>query len=283
VATAVVPQLAVSLGWKVAFYILGLTALGFACVWATFAQAMPETPERENKPAVGGNFNFNLNLPPARVAFAPSVWCCIVQHSCFNGSKYFFAAWAPLYFWKVFAMPADQSGLWLSPPQIVGALFPVVWGLAERHLLRRTSLLHSRRCFDVIGFVGSAACVLAMAWLHHTSSTTPAAVCLLLCVQAACITAHAAGFKSNYNEITVTYAGLLMGVGNTVATMATYAVPVVAAHVLERKEDNWPALLVSIACLNFVGLAAGCFTSVLNLDNDRNSSGSGRDKNTKQD
>jgi hypothetical protein len=225
------------------FLFIGIGDFMFTCLWALFARVKPAGTHR--------NAKFTTNVKGSSLRWSPSA---IVLH----GLKYFFSAWvrvrvmlrrrAPLYYLEVFSpcqrMKVDFFWLSLSPPLLVVAFSPLLWTMMEGTILARGSLLTSRR---PLVFWGTRAAI------HHVAywrcCITPIGVMLfliwvVLCVNSICGAAHASGFKSNYNELTVIYAGLLMGCSNTVATAATYVVPI---------GGNRPAPRTVIACLNVLG------------------------------
>ena len=119
-------------------------------------------------------------------------------------------------------------------------------------------LLFSRKLFAAIGFVGMMASAWGLAYVHGKPFQSPLVVGFFLCANSAALAAHGFGFKSNYLDVTTTHQGILaycfsstmstistismsitdpksfcrlhllgilMGVGNMIATASTYIIP----------------------------------------------------------
>mmetsp|Transcript_104122 Transcript_104122/g.335716 ORF Transcript_104122/g.335716 Transcript_104122/m.335716 type:complete len:459 (-) Transcript_104122:128-1504(-) len=284
------------LGWSTTFLVIGAISAAYTLLWMALAQSRPGGGAGGSAPAAKAQANGagqegkqepKGDEPPAQqpssllLLLHTSVWAAILQHMSFNGSKYFFSSWAPTYYYQHFGMGPGSSAAYLSMVQAVGVVAPFMWRQVDRGVHKASrSLLFARRFFGGLGFGGGGACVLALAWLHASGKAlfaerAPLATALLLCVNSTFVTAHAFGFKPNYNDLTKKHSGFLMGFGNMLATGMTYVVPLGAAYAMEATGNNWAALFVAIAALNVFGaVVALCGTSVRLLDGELQS-GSG--------
>lgn len=58
------------------------------------------------------------------------------------------------------------------------------------------------------------------------------------------------------------YGGVVSGVGNTVASVASYAGPLVVAHILKEHNNNWSLIFSTVAAANVIAAVAFCTLSV---------------------
>jgi MFS family permease len=261
-AAGIMPVLASFFGWRNACIVIGFVDLAFTMIWLAFAQSSHGNTAAEESDSMK-----RFAVPPRSLAMRVPVLAVIFQHSCYNGSKYFFSSWMPYYFKMTFGMLPDAAGLYISPAYLIGIVAPMVWAAAEEKVLAKTSILVSRRFFAAVAFTCNCATIATMIILHRSGLMTPGIMSALLCFVSFWMTAHSFGFKANYNDLTVMYAGLFMGVGNTFATLATYVIPVATGYAMAGYGDQWPGVFMGIACLDVFGALVGVtFTAVSNLD-----------------
>lgn len=260
-------------GWGPTFVFVGVIASAFTVIWALFAKSRPGgSAAADATPAPHSKDGSDASLMQAAglVLYLP-VWAVIVQHMCFNGNKYFFTAWMPMYFDKNFNIGPERSAGYLSVEKFVGIGAAYLFRFVEKAALQRegTSLLSARRLFAGLGFTLNALSVMGLAWVcrFRAHPAAPVATSVLLCFNSVGLAAHSFGFKPNYLDITARFSGALMGVGNTFATAMTYVVPLGAAYMVEAAGGDWSGLFVSVALLNVGGGLVGvCLTSTERLD-----------------
>jgi hypothetical protein len=66
---------------------------------------------------------------------------------------------------------------------------------------------------------------------------------------------HSCGFKANYLDLTQRHGGILAGVGNMLASIASSAGPVITSGALADDPDDWGRLFRALLTLNFAGAA----------------------------
>merc|ERR1712217_899957 len=93
--------------------------------------------------------------------------------------------------------------------------------------LRRAQLsdIGCRRISTVFGFLVPAICFLI---LPRARTATEAALCFTAALGFFAL--HPSGFKANYMDVTLTRGGLVSGVGNTIASIASSAGPLIVAR-----------------------------------------------------
>lgn len=252
------PFLASWFGWQIAFYAMGFITFVFACVWHLFAHDSPSSclqasPEEvaflnvaKSKQAESdeGPFPWNLLLcsPVLTVYFA---------HCNFNFLRYFVYSWMMTFLVDVVRVRNELAGFYMMWPQVVDGFSSLMVGAVADTLCKRgLSLAACRRLFGGTGFVLSGVGILACGACEQGIDV---AVCL--CIIAFGQSLQNAGYKTNYLDITSTYSGTIMGVGNMLATGASVLAPVGGAEILARTGGSWPALFSILFCVSIASAA----------------------------
>ena len=130
------------------------------------------------------------------------------------------------------------------------------------------SQVATRRLFSTAGFVGSGASLWATAMVEEAWMVTA-----LLCLYQGFNNLQGVGFKLSYLELTQRHSGVLAGGGNTLATFATFAGPLLTVRVLEATGNSWAAMFVvlaafqaSAAALYAVFISTECVDGLLEGD-----------------
>jgi len=189
---------------------------------------------------------------------AAPVLAVFSAHSVHNFVRYFLMAWMPTYYREVLGASHDASAVLLLTPELVGLLVSIGSAHLGRHLQRSGLLtaLASRRLFASTAFVG-AACGLWMA----SEMTTVAGVTACLCLVQGLATLQGLGYGANYLDVSKYNGGVVTGVGNTVATGASFLAPIFASWVLSSEgsqgawAEDWRHLFHSFAASNILGVA----------------------------
>ncbi|CAK0858935.1 unnamed protein product [Prorocentrum cordatum] len=107
---------------------------------------------------------------------------------------------------------------------------------------------------------------------------TPSACVFALTLAAASQGVHSCGFKANYLDLTSAHSGALAGIGNTFASIASAAGPVITSAALARAPGDWESLFGGLFMLNVSGAAVVLlWLCVENLDTRRKPSEDGKD------
>lgn len=257
-ATALCPGFAQLFGWRCLYRTLAAVAAFVALVWGLLAtDPAPAAPARK-EPGKG--------LAALKIFAFAGPWALFWAHSIFNYANYFLNAWLPSMFVERFrGIDAGSAGVYLVWPELVGtAVRFLAAAFADRHLLQagRASLHSVRRWASAAAFMLQGL-FLTMA----VRQEAPLPCALLLVAASASAGLHSCGFKANYLDLTTEHSGALAGVGNTLASVASAAMPVVTSSALLLFPGGWGQLFALLFFLNCTGaLVVLLFLSVANLD-----------------
>eukprot|EP00933_Yihiella_yeosuensis_P050226 TRINITY_DN479_c6_g1_i1.p1 TRINITY_DN479_c6_g1~~TRINITY_DN479_c6_g1_i1.p1 ORF type:complete len:520 (+),score=81.57 TRINITY_DN479_c6_g1_i1:90-1649(+) len=275
-----VNTLAVAVGWRSTYHIIGGLSMAFVLLWhllaaeeprkcffisrselefleANIAKPQPNKlkvePEDSEKPepkeATKDNDSPGLLGLPMSIATHSSLWAVFYAHIAFNYGAYYLTNWSPTYYAEVLKISPAEAKYHLMMPHITNlaakSLNPLLVKCAERCGF---SLLGSRKLFTASGFALSALALLPVHQLRHWN---PFVSTVLFSLANACFGLAPSGFKSNYLDITEKYVGVISGYGNTLGTVASWVGPQLVAYFLHEFQ-SWDVVLASVAIVNFL-------------------------------
>lgn len=253
--------LAMRFGWGVTIQFYGFLALGYALAWERCTYDPPE-PTSSLTRVTCLEAGVSVEETPAALGACEGVrhtclWAIYLAHFVFNYGVYFFNSWSATYYLETFAMRPEQAGVHLALPHAVNLMIKILINPALQRLLQTNgcSELICRRVFSGVGFVVPAMCFLAIPFAR-----SPYMVTFLFCVDVGFLALHPSGFKANYMDVTVTHSGIVSGIGNTIASMASSFGPLAVAWMREST-GTWTAALNSVGIANLLAAVLFCTLS----------------------
>lgn len=240
------PVIIVALGWRALFYISGVLGGIWVVAWTAKAADRPEdsagVSPRElatilaDRPAAARA----ERVPWHRIFCEPAVWAIILAHFCHNWGFNILLLWLPTYLDQIFRVPLARIGGLALIPWVVtfGASNAGGW-IADTlagHGLGATTV---RKLTQTVAFALAAAPLLVL-----PAAGSPAAAIALVSVSAAANSLGLAAFGVNHLDVGPRYAGVLMGISNTIATIPG---------------------IVGVAATGFIWRATGAFDAVFYL------------------
>src|SRR5262249_2531388 len=128
-----------------------------------------------------------------RLLTKPAVWALIINHFCNNWSLYVLLTWLPSYFRKVQGLSISGAGLASAAPWLtMFILFNIVAWLADRLIRGGVSVTAVRKVSQVIGLLGSAACLLLVIYVTDVVTAQ-----WLMCGAVGLLAFNGSGFAPN--------------------------------------------------------------------------------------
>lgn len=244
-------------GWQYIFYFFGLIALAWCYFWMKRVQdypAMdPDITTDELTLLQRDAVNQNIYVVPWREILSSSpVWAVIAAHFCQNWGFYTMMTQLPRILKDLapnFEM--EKAGFLAGLPYLImgGTL---IWGGQLADYLRKErnmDTLTVRRRFCVAGFIGQAV-FLVLASL----ATSPTLLIGYLSVSIGLGGICWAGFSVNHLDLAPQYAGHLMGISNTLATLPGMVAPLIAGMIVQHGyASEWNIIFYSTALIYAVG------------------------------
>ncbi|CAE7254670.1 PHT4 [Symbiodinium natans] len=272
------PILASWLGWQLTFVVYGGLSSCFCIAWLGIASSLPSsspfmsTTELQmlisegvvsnSHQAKGGRGDVKVQGLSWRMFFSPPVLAVCYAHAVFNFGRYFLYGWIPTFYNQVLGVPAATAAFYMTCLQVADAFVKLVVAPFADQLVAsgRLSILGLRRLLSCIGFLGFGGAMGLCSLI-----TSPALVTAALVVGKSAASCHAAGFKTNYLDISRAHTGSISGFGNTLATLSSTAAPLIAGTVIQA--SGWSSMFSICFAVNVSGaLVFGLLSSATNLD-----------------
>eukprot|EP00041_Stephanoeca_diplocostata_P024263 m.609471 g.609471 ORF g.609471 m.609471 type:complete len:472 (-) comp22489_c0_seq6:1685-3100(-) len=290
IAMGISPLLCTAFGWRQTCTMFAVAVMGFTVLWQSRAASTPsscsyitkeEMDELSRTVVVDDGKNadtkaapmersrrsltslFQIPHVPLVILLHPSALAVFASHAIYNFGRYFLYFWMPSFFNEELGLSPKVAGFYLILPELCGAVFTAVGGWLATEMAKKegASLLHTRKLFSIVGFVGAGSAMLILA-----VASGPGLACLALCLEGSLNAMHGSGFKANYQDLTTTYRGAVSGAGNTVATMASTFGPLLIARLLSDYQ-SWPMNFIFIASVFYMGAVIYArFADVASLD-----------------
>jgi sugar phosphate permease len=254
--------------WRYIFLVFG----GFSTVWLPFyyrhVSSKPEQHpriSRDEKEFIvstrSSSGRANESIPWRTLLTNQHLWAIYVAHFSFNYSWYVLLGWLPTYIHEHLGLDLKENELLAATPYICGYCGLLVGGKVSDLLIARGfRTLHVRRCMNSIASFVPALCLYLLQF-----SKEPVVTILLLSGALFTGRASTSGFWINMIDVGPEYAGEIMGMSNTIATVPGILGNLITGYILKQTQ-SWNtvfnvAALVSI----FGGVVFACFSTDRNV------------------
>ena len=255
-------------GWPSPFYIFGGLGIIWSLGWLWSIRDTPAqhpTISKEEKIYIeaycshlGEESSTTLKDVPWK-SFATSlpVWAIVVGHTCSNWVFYTLVTEIPTYLKDVLHLPASLNGLVTSLPYV--CIFLTCFFSAFLADYLRTNWLSTkvvRKLYYGGGFVTSVACLATISFVGCDTTL----VVMLLCLAVGLSGFAQNGYIVNHVDIAPPFAGILMGITNTVATLPGIISPVITGFIIieESSIATWQIVFLISCGVAIFGLLFFC-------------------------
>eukprot|EP00112_Aurelia_sp_Birch-Aquarium-sp1_P022983 Seg668.1 transcript_id=Seg668.1/GoldUCD/mRNA.D3Y31 product=Sialin protein_id=Seg668.1/GoldUCD/D3Y31 len=260
-------------GWPSVFYIFGGLGILWFFAWSLLVTSIPEEHPRisseELKYIIRQRGGYNANkkeeqpTPWKSIWTSIPVWSIVITHTCHNWTFYTFLTCLPSYFKEVLNFPIQENGLLSALPYLVAFISALVVGqLAD--FLRYRGILGTgkvRKLMSSIGLFIPSGLLVVTSYMGCSQITVAVA---LVTTSVGFLGFNNAGFLINHLDIASKYAGILLGITNTVATIPGFLGPQVVGILTENKptREQWQKVFfISAAISTFGGIIFVIFSS----------------------
>jgi ACS family sodium-dependent inorganic phosphate cotransporter len=234
------------LGWPWVFYLFGLTGLIWSAAWYRLVTSNPEDHPRVSAEELQyirqgqQPTSPTHTIPWARFFRAPAFWALLCAHFCTNWTWYTFLTWLPTYLVQARGFSLEQMGTVAMLPYLA----MIVFGNLIQH---GTSITTVRKLSQTLTFLGAA---LFLFLLTHT--TTPGLTVLSITLGLGFLACFSSGMGINHLDIGPKYAGVLVGLTNTAATIPGILAPVITGFIVKFTGD-WNTVFYLAIVVMLVG------------------------------
>lgn len=249
------PMIIAAFGWPALFYISGVLGLVWVLAWMLAAADRPEDSRHISAAeiaAITSSRNAEARagrVPWAKIVREKAVWAIVLAHFCSNFGFNILLLWLPTYLHHTFGVTVARVGIYSIVPWI--ATFVVVnsggW-IADAMLLRGTSVGATRKLMQSCAFGIGALPLLAL-----PAARSPGAAIALITISAAANGLGLAAYGVNHLDVGPTYAGVLMGISNTIAAIPGIIGVAVTGFIVQAS-GSFAAVFYLIAAVDAIGL-----------------------------
>ncbi len=247
---------AVRYGWPAVFYVSGALGALWLIAWALKGGNGPEDARGvsaaeldlivSDRPSLARP----QSIPWAAILRERAVWAIVLAHVCNNWGFYILLLWLPTYLNRALHVPVERIGEYSLVPWAATFVVGNFAGwLSDRMLARGMPVTAVRKIIQTAGFALGA-----MPLLFLPGITNPATAVALVTVSACCSAMSLAAFGINHLDVGPRYAGILMGISNTVATVPGI-IGVAATGLILGITGSFSAIFYLTAAVYLLGLA----------------------------
>ena len=242
--------------WQGAFYLYGVLGVAWFLVWALRGRSSPDTVASwheapENAAAQGAEAVSPTSYPKLTIAGmlrSRAVWAIAVAHIAINWSLYLVLSWFPTFVNREMGADLQLAGLLaLAPTTMSLIMAPLAGRLFDGLIARGMNRLAVRRVLQSLAFAG-----IAIAMLLLTVGDSLIFSVTIITVSNALTALSVGGFATNHLDIAPNQSGLLMGVTNTLAALASSASVFVSGWILDIT-GSWDAVFQTAAGVSVFG------------------------------
>ncbi|KAK3744228.1 hypothetical protein RRG08_017090 [Elysia crispata] len=254
-------------GWASIFYISGIGYLLWVVAWFWFAADSPDQhkyiSERERiyiTSSIGkGGIKRVRHTPWLAMLRSVPLWAILIAHSCSNYTNYTLLTSLPTFMKESLNFDIKANGALTALPYIFQFLTALVVGqVADRIRERRVmSTKNVRKLFQSISLVGAGLFVSIMGLMGCEERYVAIA---MLCLGFTLYSASIAGYLCNHLDLAPSYAGLLLGITNTMATVPGIIAPTIAGILTpEGTAQEWRNVFYLCTAVAFLGMLLFAF------------------------
>ncbi|CAF0896316.1 unnamed protein product [Rotaria sordida] len=252
-------------GWPSAFYVFGiLSCIWFIC-WCFFGFNAPnEHPRISNKERLF----LNKHIPPRppkhratpwkKIACCPPVYAIAIMHICYNFTYYTLLTSLPTYFSTILKFDLQQSGFTFALPYCVQFLVTIIVGqIVDRLRVRKTfSITTLRKTQTIIGTIGACGFLIAIGYMG--CDRFRAVICCVLAV--GFLGFHTCGAIISHLDVASNYAGTIVGITNSLATIPGFVGPYVVGAITKNNQtvEAWRLIFNISAGIGAFGSLVYC-------------------------
>lgn len=241
--------LAGNLGWESVFYVMG----GLSCIWLVLwvwliqdnpnKQSLISAEERNmimtslsnedpNAPAGGGGHGGGSSkypVPWKKVLTSMPFWAILIAHTCNNWGWYMLLIELPFYMKQVLKFNIKENAVVTALPFLTMWFFSMVLSKTLDHLREKGKITTTiaRKTATLIASVVPLVCLFALCYIGCQRGAAVA----LMGIGITAIGGMFCGFLGNHIDLAPNFAGTLMALTNTAATLPGIIVPVFVGQI----------------------------------------------------
>lgn len=248
------------LDWTYVFYLFGAIGLVWFALWALLVFNSPNDHPRiseQERLYIISSLKNELStstdqIPWRSIVTSVPLLAIVVAHFSYNWTFYTLLTLLPTYMKDVLGFSIKQNGMLSALPYIGCAIMAVLSGQFADYLRekRNCATVKVRKALSLVGMIGPAIFLVAAGFTgcNYTLAVT------FLTISSSLGGVSASGFNINHLDIAPSYAGILLGITNTFATIPGMVGPVIARSLTANNTmEEWQTVFYIAAAINLFG------------------------------
>ncbi|XP_076668137.1 major facilitator superfamily transporter 9 isoform X2 [Andrena cerasifolii] len=246
------------LGWPSVFYVFGAAGLVWFFFWWVIVKDKPEDDpwiseaELEYiKSSLGNRKDEKIRHPWKAMLKSPPVWAIVAAHFSENWGFYTMLTQLPTFMNDVLDFKLDKTGYLSALPYLAMTLVVQSSGhladyLRAKNIMTTTQV---RKVFNCGAFVFQTIFMTCTAFI-----LTPAGVVICITIAVGLGGFAWSGFGVNHLDIAPKHASVLMGIGNTFATLPGVVSPILTGFIVQNKSPGeWRIVFIIAGAVYLLG------------------------------
>ncbi|XP_030715174.1 sialin isoform X1 [Globicephala melas] len=247
------------MNWTYVFYLFGIVGIIWFILWIWLVSDTPETHKTISPyekeyilSSLRNQLSSQKSVPWVPMLKSLALWAIVVAHFSYNWTFYTLLTLLPTYMKEVLRFNIQENGFLSAVPYLGCWLCMILSGQAADNLRAKWnfSTLCVRRVFSLIGMIGPAVFLVAAGFIGCDYSLAVAFLTISTTLGGFC----SSGFSINHLDIAPSYAGILLGITNTFATIPGMIGPIIARSLTpENTVGEWQTVFCLAAAVNVFG------------------------------
>jgi MFS transporter, ACS family, solute carrier family 17 (sodium-dependent inorganic phosphate cotransporter), other len=255
IALLISPVIVIALGWPAVFYISGALGLVWLVAWQLKAADGPEECRGVSSDELAlimaeraTEVSLADRIPWRRILSERAVWAIVIAHLCNNFGFFIILLWLPSYLSKTFGVPMERLGAFSVIPWTAAFIMHNTSGWLADSLCKRGMQLGTvRKLMQGLGFAIGSLPLMVLPLAH-----SPAMAVALITISIGGTSLDGGGFLVNHLDVAPRYAGVLMGISNTAATIPGI-IGVAATGFIVQATNSFAAVFYLTAIIYAIG------------------------------
>ncbi|VDK76482.1 unnamed protein product, partial [Onchocerca ochengi] len=257
-------------GWPSIFYILGAVGILWCLLWFFYVSDRPARSKRISKQELNYIENSLADIlasnskkgkravPWLAMMKSVPVWAIFCGHFAGDWGAYIMMTVLPTFIKDVLGLDFTSLGFLSAIPYIAYFIFINLGGFVADKLQNANilSTIATRRLAMIVALGGQAIFLMASAYCGRNQMTL---LIIFLTLGIGLSGVQYAGFVVNYLDIAPTFAGPLLGIGNTISCLAGIIAPMMAGQLTSRgTQQEWQLVFWITAGVLIAGTTIFC-------------------------
>uniref|UniRef100_A0A803SLD6 Solute carrier family 17 member 5 n=1 Tax=Anolis carolinensis TaxID=28377 RepID=A0A803SLD6_ANOCA len=245
--------------WVYVFYIFGALGVLWFFFWVLMVSDTPETHKRishAEKEYILSSLTEQLSsqksVPWKAMWTSLPLWAIVVAHFSYNWTFYTLLTLLPTYMKEILRFDVQENGFLSALPYFGCWVCIILSGQFADHLREKQnfSTVCVRKTFTLIGMIGPAVFLVAAGFIGCNYKLAVAFVTISTTLGGF----STSGYSINHLDIAPSYAGILLGITNSFATIPGMVGPLVAKSLTHSNTvGEWQIVFYIAAAINLFG------------------------------